>query len=245
MPFGDCSSVQKCQTNVAEGGCQCNNSCECDSVCDKCSNNVNRPTAEPGICECNNRCQCITTATQSLATIWWNGSILEVVRRDYSGLPDRQPDQAGPTATSRALAMVHVAMYDAYVGWTGERPTYLRYGDDAPIVRGRVGPRRRQARAAIAAAAFTAMSALYPNAANTAFLIRQRDTFSATLPNNANFRAAADWGTLAAQRMLEDRDGDGSEVGDQFRAGEPRVFDEMHVVVRSLLRELLRLPHTV
>jgi hypothetical protein len=70
------------------------------------------------------------------AILFWNCVALEVHRRDFT-LPsddewadtipmmDRQvrrgnmppemlmPDQGGPTRTSRALAMVHLAMYDA------------------------------------------------------------------------------------------------------------------------------------
>lgn len=219
---------------MEDGGCLCNNSCECAAVCDKCSNNDNQSGRR--LCECNDKCECIIPTSRTLAALWWNDVINEVVKQDYSGLPGRQPDQEGPTGTSRALAMVHVAMYDAYAGWTGDGPTYLNFGQDLPAVRGSLRLRRRQGRAAIAAAAFTAMSALYPNNVNSAFLEARRDEFAATLPNGRGYLAAAAFGVLAAERMLEDREGDGSEVGSEFRAGEPVIFPEMHVVVRFPLR---------
>jgi hypothetical protein len=37
------------------------------------------------------------------------------------------PDQPVITYASRAQAIVHLAIYDAYVGVTGAAPTYLKY----------------------------------------------------------------------------------------------------------------------
>jgi hypothetical protein len=41
----------------------------------------------------------------------------ELVKRDYSN--GHSPTQAGPTKTSRALAIIHLAAYDAYAKVTG------------------------------------------------------------------------------------------------------------------------------
>lgn len=37
------------------------------------------------------------------------------------------PENPGPCYTSRAFAMTHIALYDAYVGITGEGATYHEY----------------------------------------------------------------------------------------------------------------------
>ena len=47
------------------------------------------------------------------AILYWNETALETHRLDFSGA--LTPEQGGPTATSRALAMVHLAMRDAWV----------------------------------------------------------------------------------------------------------------------------------
>jgi hypothetical protein len=54
---------------------------------------------------------------------------MEVVRRDFSKKADGSPaapDQGGPTRTSRALAIAHLAMHDAYFGTTNAPATYLQ-----------------------------------------------------------------------------------------------------------------------
>ncbi len=47
--------------------------------------------------------------------LYWNEVALEANRVDYTRAPDL-PQQGGPTLSSRALAIVHLAMYDAFVG---------------------------------------------------------------------------------------------------------------------------------
>ena len=59
----------------------------------------------------------------------WNQVALDAAKADFSSSDpsvNPSPEQGGPTRTSRALAMVHVAMYDAYVGIKGG-PKYLSY----------------------------------------------------------------------------------------------------------------------
>jgi hypothetical protein len=48
----------------------------------------------------------------------WNSIALELNRRDHTGKMNAK-NQRGPTASSRALAMVHIAMHDAFFGRTG------------------------------------------------------------------------------------------------------------------------------
>lgn len=48
--------------------------------------------------------------------LYWNSVALDANRRDFSNLPGTDkpnPEQGGPTLSSRALAIVHLAMYDA------------------------------------------------------------------------------------------------------------------------------------
>ena len=58
--------------------------------------------------------------------LFWNDVAIEVHRRDFAFNKDPvsgdviKPQQGGPTRTSRALAIVHIAMYDA---WNGAKAT--------------------------------------------------------------------------------------------------------------------------
>lgn len=60
----------------------------------------------------------------------WNQIALDAAKSDFStsdpSINPSLPEQGGPTRTSRALAIVHLAMYDAYVGIKGG-PKYLTY----------------------------------------------------------------------------------------------------------------------
>ena len=72
----------------------------------------------------------VSELTIDHAALFWSGVALEVHRRDFTfhdaegddeaGTPmDRQtldPERGGPTQTSRAFAMTHLAMYDAWLG---------------------------------------------------------------------------------------------------------------------------------
>jgi vanadium chloroperoxidase len=69
-------------------------------------------------------------------------------------------EQGGPTLSSRAFAIVHLAMYDAWFGVTGGKPPYL-----APPYAGAIpgGMTTEQAAAvALGAAAFQALATLFP-----------------------------------------------------------------------------------
>lgn len=62
--------------------------------------------------------------------LYWNNVALEANRRDFSNVPDTDspsPEQNGPTLSSRALAIVHLAMYDAHAGVINNPATLPRY----------------------------------------------------------------------------------------------------------------------
>jgi hypothetical protein len=63
----------------------------------------------------------------SRAVIFWHGIASDAQLQDYSHAAPTAPEQPGPCYTSRAMAIVHVAMHDAYVSVTKESETYLAY----------------------------------------------------------------------------------------------------------------------
>ncbi len=93
--------------------------------------------------------------------LYWNGVALEANRRDFSNVPGTNkpnPEQGGPTRSSRALAIVHLAMYDAHAGVVNNAALLPRYLNPAPaLVAGAT-----DASAAVAAAAHACLSALFP-----------------------------------------------------------------------------------
>ena len=65
---------------------------------------------------------------------FWHQIALDLQLADYSRTEDSgqevmAPENPGPCYTSRAFAITHLAMYDAYVGITGDDSTYLTYND--------------------------------------------------------------------------------------------------------------------
>jgi hypothetical protein len=74
----------------------------------------------------------------NLVTIWHNNAI-RAHRNDYSRLDGAgkivPPKVPGPGCAGRALTMVHLAIYDAFVGISREGKTYLTY-DRLPVAPG-------------------------------------------------------------------------------------------------------------
>jgi len=103
--------------------------------------------------------------------LFWNAVALEANRVSFSD--PAKAEQQGPTLSSRALAIVHLAMYDAYAGIenntanSGGFPRYL----PAPPLPPPVAPNSSIANA-VAGAAFRTLSGLYKT---------QRDYFESQL----------------------------------------------------------------
>lgn len=92
--------------------------------------------------------------------LYWNSVALEANRRDFSNVPgtDRpSPEQGGPTLSSRALAIVHLAMYDAHAGVVNNPANLPRYLTSATLPAAGAS-----SSAAVAAAAHACLSALFP-----------------------------------------------------------------------------------
>src|SRR5215203_3115426 len=87
--------------------------------------------------------------------LFWNHVALEANRISHT---NGQDEQTGPTLSSRALAIVHLAMYDAYAGVINTPANLPRYIPNPPSpVTG------ASADAAVAAAAHEALSNLFPS----------------------------------------------------------------------------------
>lgn len=141
--------------------------------------------------------------------LYWNAVALEADRVSHTVMPNEQP---GPVLSSRALAIVHLAMYDAYAGVVGDPanlPAYLP-GLPAPAAGASPG-------AAIAAAAHTALSALYPS---------QRPFFESAHRNaglaGRGLNDGHAFGRQVAQRMLADRNNDPSVSDVGYAASQGR-----------------------
>lgn len=127
--------------------------------------------------------------------LYWNEVALEANRVSHT---NGSKEQNGPTLSSRALAIVHLAMYDAYAGTSGypaALPAYL--GVPAPL--GAPLPDSGKS-AAVAAAAHATLSALFPS---------QKAFFDLKLAQVGGVLTPGfDFGLLVAEQMLMDRAGD-------------------------------------
>jgi hypothetical protein len=89
------------------------------------------------------------------AILYWNDVALEANRVSHT---NGKNEQTGPTLSSRALAIVHLAMYDALAGVVND-PTNL-----PPYLTGLPSPAAGASeKAAVAAAAHATLSKLFPS----------------------------------------------------------------------------------
>src|SRR5688572_27072033 len=103
--------------------------------------------------------------------LFWNAVALEANRVSHSDPDKRQ--QNGPALSSRALAIVHLAMYDAYAAIVGG-PGLPRYLAGPP-------PAGSSAHDAVACAAVAALRNLYP--AQVEFFNAQLSAFNTADPS--------------------------------------------------------------
>jgi len=154
------------------------------------------------------------------STLFWNQVALDAVKIDFStDKPDDHlvPQQGGPTRTSRALAIVHLAMYDAFAATSNPPlPTYLTYTPaDLPSLKNEI-----VARVAVSSAACLALTDLYSKQA--ARLQSEHQDFTAMLgATNAEMQAGITWGSLVATTMLASRANDGSGASEAAYAPSP------------------------
>jgi hypothetical protein len=123
--------------------------------------------------------------------LFWNQVALEANRVSHT---NGQDEQTGPTLSSRALAIVHLAMYDAYAGvdTAAALPPYIT-GLPAPDPAASVD-------AAVAGAAYTTLSELFPS---------QKPFFDLILTGAGDTaNPGHGFGVAVAQAILADRAGD-------------------------------------
>jgi hypothetical protein len=139
----------------------------------------------------------------SLRLAYWNEVALRAIAVDhtppYLGSATVAAEQPGPTRTSRVLAIVHIAIFDAlnaiyrrYPGYSGELPAYRDSSPDA----------------AIAQATHDALVALYPRQANRLDNWLKADL--ARLPAGRSRLNGIDIGRRAAAAILALREDDGA-----------------------------------
>lgn len=134
--------------------------------------------------------------------LFWNAVALEANRVSHTD-PDKR-EQNGPTLSARALAIIHLAMYDAYAGVVGGPgfPRYLTAPPPPP-------PVGTSAKDAVAGAAYTTLVGLYP--AQTEFFDAQLNCFNTADPSYA-------FGQSVGKTLLDLRsnDMDGRDCGYRF-----------------------------
>lgn len=143
--------------------------------------------------------------------LFWNDVVLEVHRRDFSRA-NGSPEVGGPTRVSRALAIVHAAMYNAQEA-VSPRPGGPRFYQPAGLPLPPLPPGAVSAAGAVAGAAVAVLKRLWPGQA--AYVDERLQEFcDLRLAPPANelpqtLAAGADHGEVIglAMVMLRDRDG--------------------------------------
>ena len=155
-------------------------------------------------------------STAGSQLVLWHEISLDVTAIDHTPLltasPETYHEQYGPHRTSRALALVHLAMFEAANGASSAAHKYKSYLN-IPIQPGNVS----QA-AAIIEAAFETLTWLYPGLAaqplSQGFSLRayHQDSIRALTDSPAAIEAGQNFGRRIAAAIFELRRNDGSEV---------------------------------
>lgn len=136
--------------------------------------------------------------------LYWNDVALEANRISHT---NGKNEQTGPTLSSRALAIVHLAMYDAYVGvdsGAGLAP-YLPAGSHPAPNPG------ASADAAVAAAARTTLAELFPS--QRAYFDRKHAEAGLS---GSGLSEGYEFGRLVAAAILKEREHDPDASGEGY-----------------------------
>ena len=143
------------------------------------------------------------------AAAYWTEVALEANRRDFSvvevppGQPPVPTEQGGPTLSARALALVHLAMHDAYFSVLGVPPVP---GGDLTWMPGLVAPAGLGSpEGAMAAAAEAMLRLLYRHERHATAFDQAHDAFMAAIAAPPDAEA---WGREVATRIHDDRKDD-------------------------------------
>jgi vanadium chloroperoxidase len=132
----------------------------------------------------------------------WNEVALEADRVSHT---NGQGEQTGPTLSSRALAIGHLAMYDAYAGIINNPTDLPRYIADPPSP-AITGSLDEATAVAVAAAAHKALVSLFPSQKSFLDSVLAAAGDPPNPPNPSN--PAHDFGVAVAEKILEDRKND-------------------------------------
>lgn len=129
--------------------------------------------------------------------LYWNTVALDANLESHT---NGKNEQTGPTLSSRAMAIVHLAMYDAFAGAMGNPPDLPPYLPNLPqqTVTGDT-----VAEAAVAAAAHATLGKLFP-AQQTVFDLKHKQAGL----SGAGLAEGHDFGLLVATRLLAERKDD-------------------------------------
>jgi len=144
--------------------------------------------------------------------LYWNEVALEANRVSHT---NGKNEQTGPTLSSRALAIVHLAMYDAYAGVRGNPSAPVNL---SPYLPGLPNPQTNaSADAAVAAAAHATLSSLFPSQKSFFDLKHIQAGLQGT-----GLQEGHEFGLLVAQKMLGKRQDDPSASDDGYAASMAR-----------------------
>lgn len=148
----------------------------------------------------------------------WNDIALQAVVDDHSGTFGA-PDQGGPTRTARALAIVHISMYDAVNAIVGGYEPYLPM---TGLPSGTIEAASLDA--AVAQAAHDTLAVLYPSQA--AVFEGALEHVLNSIPPQHGRDEGTTVGAKAALNILVFRAGDGGDTPDFAFPGGPKVIGE-------------------
>lgn len=147
----------------------------------------------------------------------WNAIALDAIKND--SLLTTQ-DQAGPTRTAYAMAVVHIAMYDAVNAINRTHTPYYFHAS---------APKTASLDAAVATAAYATLVNLYPQ--QKEFFDNAYVTYLDAIPDGLAEDQGIALGNATASRVLDARDNDGSEIDDPHElVNEPghHQYDPLH-----------------
>jgi len=144
--------------------------------------------------------------------LFWNDVALEANRVSHTNGAN---EQVGPPLSARALAIVHLAMYDAYVGIVGASSGLMPYLPTLPAPVLAPGEDISMAAvAAVSSAAYTTLGELFPS---------QKAFFDLILNGVGTLSdGGTSFGTAVAQAILLDRNTDPGVSDTGYKAGKNR-----------------------
>ncbi|MDQ3750491.1 MAG: hypothetical protein M3367_15965 [Acidobacteriota bacterium] len=152
--------------------------------------------------------------------LFWNAVALEANRVSFSD--PAKAEQQGPTLSSRALAIVHLAMYDAYAGVDGTAafPRYLPTIPPPGLPAAPIPPAAANNLEAVAGAAYRSLVRLYMT--QKEFFDTNALFFEPNLSNPGSWTASFKFGVDVANALWEYRKNDPGVGSDGYAASMDR-----------------------